>query len=130
MKRTSKINKQFSVAIHTGSSHPVIAKILCTCTFPIIMHAERLTAGRFFLSRFVQQFRESKIQRLSFEEKPDMRNSNATNADTQLVKTNDDVQKKKTALDGRLQRKNLGVFDHQVHQKLGTDIIRVSFDAQ
>ena len=33
--------------------------------------------------------------------------------------------------DGRLQKKKtLDVFDHQIHQKLATDVIGVSFDAQ
>ena len=34
-------------------------------------------------------------------------------------------------LDGRLQKKKiLDVFDHQIHKKLATDVIEVSFDAQ
>ena len=31
---------------------------------------------------------------------------------------------------GRLQRESLTLFDHEVHQKLATDVTRVSFDAQ
>ena len=43
----------------------------------------------------------------------------------------DEYRIKKT-LKGRLQKKNnpLKVFDHQIHQKLATDVIGVSFDAQ
>ena len=34
-------------------------------------------------------------------------------------------------LEGRLQKKYpLDVFDHQIHQKIATDVIGVSFDAQ
>ena len=38
----------------------------------------------------------------------------------------------KKTLEGRLQKKEktLKVFDHQIHQKLATDVIGVSFDAQ
>ena len=35
----------------------------------------------------------------------------------------------KKTLKGRLQKKTLKVFDHQIHQELGTDVVGVSFDA-
>ena len=43
----------------------------------------------------------------------------------------DEYRRKKKTLKGRLKKKNktLKVFD-QVHQKLATDVIGVSFDAQ
>ena len=44
----------------------------------------------------------------------------------------DEYRRKKNPLEGRLQKKKtpLKVFDHQIHQKLATDVIGVSFDAQ
>ena len=38
---------------------------------------------------------------------------------------------KKTPLAGRLQKKKkLKVFDHEIHQKIATNVTGVSFDAQ
>ena len=43
-----------------------------------------------------------------------------------------DEYRKKKPIRGRLQKKKnpLDGFDHQIHQKLATDVIGVSFDAQ
>ena len=39
-------------------------------------------------------------------------------------------KKKPSKADYRRKKKKLKVFDHQIHQKLATDVIGVSFDAQ
>ena len=41
----------------------------------------------------------------------------------------DEYRKKKTSK-ADYRKKKLKVFDHQIHQKLATDVIEVSFDAQ
>ena len=46
-----------------------------------------------------------------------------------LQKIHDEYRRKKT-LKVDYRRKKLKVFDHQIHQKLATDVIGVSFDAQ
>ena len=41
-----------------------------------------------------------------------------------------DEYRKKKPSKADYRKKNLEVFDHQIHQKLATDVIGVSFDAQ
>ena len=42
----------------------------------------------------------------------------------------DEYRKKKPSKADNRRKKNLDGFDHEIHQKLATDVIGVSFDAQ
>ena len=48
------------------------------------------------------------------------------------MSTNDEyrIKKKTSKADYRKKNNPLKVFDHQIHRKLATDVIGVSFDAQ